>query len=100
MRIYYRVNITFLKDTSQDAFFFHTTSCASSANLADFFARKDLPDYLLEALPDFLSNGFAHSVCNILSYLNITNLPILFWNLSIFTVVHFVSISEFPERPV
>jgi hypothetical protein len=36
-------------DTPQDAFFFHTTSCASSAKLADFFARKDLEDFLLEA---------------------------------------------------
>jgi hypothetical protein len=28
-------------------------------------------------LPDFLAYGFAHSVNNILSYLNIRNLPIL-----------------------
>ncbi len=73
MRICCKVNNYFSnlynQDTPQDAFFFHTTSCASSANLADFFARKDLADFLLEALLDFLANGFAHSVCNILSYL-------------------------------
>ncbi len=52
-----------------------TASRLSSVNLADFLARKDLADFLLEALLDFLADGFAHSVCNISSYLNITNLP-------------------------
>jgi hypothetical protein len=47
----------------------------SFVNLADFFARKGLADFLFEALLDFLANGFTHSVCNILSYFNITNLP-------------------------
>ncbi len=50
----------------------------SSVSLADFFARKDLADFLLEALLDFLAIDLAHSVFNILSYLNIKNLPILF----------------------
>jgi hypothetical protein len=36
--------------------------------LADFLARKDLADILLEALLDFLAVGFAYSVYNILSY--------------------------------
>jgi hypothetical protein len=44
-----------------------TAARLSSVNLADFFARKDLADFLLEALLDFLANGFAHSVCYILS---------------------------------
>jgi hypothetical protein len=47
----------------------------SYVSLADFFAIKDLADFLLEALLDFFANDFAHSVCHILSYLNITNLP-------------------------
>jgi hypothetical protein len=34
----------------------------SSVKLADYFARKDLADFLLEALLDFLAYGFAHSV--------------------------------------
>ncbi len=38
-------------------------------------ARKNLTDFSLEALLDILAYGFAHSVCNIFSYLNITNLP-------------------------
>jgi hypothetical protein len=52
-----------------------TAARLSSVSLADFFAKKDLADFLLEGLLDFPANGFAHSVCNILSYLNITNLP-------------------------
>ncbi len=51
-----------------------TAARLSSLSLADFFARKDLADFLLEALLDFFANGFAHSVCNNLAYLNITNL--------------------------
>ncbi len=43
--------------------------------MADFFARKDLADFFLEALLDFFAVGFAYSVSNILSYLNITHLP-------------------------
>jgi hypothetical protein len=39
--------------------------------LADFLARKDLADFLHEVLLDFLAYGFAHSVTNILSFLNI-----------------------------
>ncbi len=35
-----------------------------------------MADFLHEVLLDFLAYGFAHSVNNILSYLNITNLPI------------------------
>ncbi len=52
-----------------------TAARLSSVSLAAFFVRQDLADCLLEALLDFLANGFAHSMCNILSYLNITNLP-------------------------
>jgi hypothetical protein len=51
-----------------------TATRLSFASLAGFFARRDLADFLLDVLLDFLANGFAHSVCNILSYLNITNL--------------------------
>ncbi len=40
-----------------------------SGSLADFLTRKDLADFLLEALLDFLAVGFASSVYNILSYL-------------------------------
>ncbi len=53
-----------------------TAARLSSVSLADFVARKDLADFLLEALLDFLAVGFAYSVCNILPYLYITNLPI------------------------
>ncbi len=45
--------------------------------MADFLARKDLADFYMKFLLDFLAYGFAHSVNNILSYLNIRNLPIL-----------------------
>ncbi len=45
--------------------------------MADFLAIKVLADFLHDVLLDFLAYGFAHSVNNILSYLNITNLPIL-----------------------
>jgi hypothetical protein len=47
----------------------------SPVDLADFLARKDLADFLHEVLLDFLAYSFAHSVNNILSYLNRTNLP-------------------------
>jgi hypothetical protein len=53
-----------------------TVSRLSLVYLADFLARKDLADFLHEGLLDFLAYGFAHFVNNILSYLNITNLPI------------------------
>ncbi len=53
-----------------------TAARLSSGSLADFLARKYLADFLLEALLDFLAVGFAYTVCNILSYHNITNLPI------------------------
>ncbi len=53
-----------------------TAARLSSGSLADFLARKDLADFLLEALLDFLAVGFSYTVCNILSYHNITNLPI------------------------
>ncbi len=54
-----------------------TAARLSSGSLADFLARKDLADFLLEAFARFSRRwGFACSVNNILSYLNITNLPI------------------------
>jgi hypothetical protein len=53
-----------------------TVSRLSLVYLADFLARKDLADFLHKVLLDFLAYGFAHSVNNILSYLNLTNLPI------------------------
>ncbi len=46
-----------------------TDARLSSVSLADFFAREDLADFILEVLLDFLGVGFTHSVCNILSYL-------------------------------
>ena len=46
-----------------------TAARLSSGSLADFLARKDLADFLLEALLEFLANSFTHSVCNIFSYL-------------------------------
>jgi hypothetical protein len=54
-----------------------TVDRLSSVSLADLFARKDLADFLLEALLDFLAIVFEHFMCNILSYLNIKNLPII-----------------------
>ena len=42
-----------------------TASRLSSVNLADFLARIDLADFLLEALLEFLANDFAYSLCNI-----------------------------------
>jgi hypothetical protein len=45
--------------------------------LADLLARKDFADLLHEVLLDFLAYSFAHSVNNILPYLNTTNLPII-----------------------
>ena len=54
-----------------------TAARLSSVSLADFVARKDLADFLLDTLLDFLAVGFAYSVGNILSCLNITNLPII-----------------------
>jgi hypothetical protein len=66
----------------RNLFFLHLNFCCyptaarlSSVSLADFFARQDFADFLIEALLDFLAVGFVHSVCNILSYLNVTNLP-------------------------
>ncbi len=53
-----------------------TVDRLSSVSLADLFARKDLADFVLEALLDFLAICFEHSMCNILSYLNISNLTI------------------------
>jgi hypothetical protein len=44
-----------------------TAARLSSGSLADFLGRKDLADFLLEALLDFLAVGFAYSVYNILS---------------------------------
>jgi|LakMenEpi03Aug12_release.lakeMendotaPanAssembly.Ray.scaffolds.fasta_scaffold282158_1 hypothetical protein len=49
---------------------------AHSGSLADLLAKKDLADFCLKLLQDFLAVGFAYSVNDILSYLNITNLPI------------------------
>ncbi len=48
-----------------------TAARLSSGSLADFLTRKDLADFLLEALLDFLAVRFAYAVYNILSYLNI-----------------------------
>ncbi len=54
-----------------------TASRLSPVDLAVFLARKDLADFVHEVLLDFLAYSFAHSVNNILSYLNKTNLPII-----------------------
>jgi hypothetical protein len=43
--------------------------------LVDFLARKIWQIFYLKLLLDFFAVGFAYSVNNILSYLNITNLP-------------------------
>ncbi len=51
--------------------------------------EKILQIFLLEALLDFLAKGFAQSACNILSYLNIANLPI------VFILKRFVSFNRF-----
>jgi hypothetical protein len=42
-----------------------TAARLSSGSLADFLTRKDLADFLLEALLDFLAVGFAYDVHNI-----------------------------------
>jgi hypothetical protein len=52
-----------------------TAARLSSGSLADFLARKIWQIFFLNLLLDFLAVGFAYSVNNILSYLNITNLP-------------------------
>jgi hypothetical protein len=57
-----------------------------TVSLANFWARKDLANFLLEAL-DFLVVGFAYSVNNMLSYLNITNLPILYYTIHMYVIV-------------
>jgi hypothetical protein len=41
-----------------------------------FLCQKGFGNFLHGVLLDFLAYGFAHSVNNILSYLNITNLPV------------------------
>jgi hypothetical protein len=46
-----------------------TAARMTSGSLADFLARKELADFLSEALLDFLAVGLTYSVCNILSYL-------------------------------
>jgi hypothetical protein len=46
-----------------------TAARLSSGSLAGFLARKELADFLFEALLDFLTVGFTYSVRNILSYL-------------------------------
>jgi hypothetical protein len=56
----------------RDCYRLHAYCCSGS--LADFLTRKDLADFLLEALLDFLAVSFAYAVCNILSYLNIKKL--------------------------
>jgi hypothetical protein len=50
-----------------------TAARLSSDSLADFLAKKELADFLFEALLDFLAVGFTYSVCNILLYFYITN---------------------------
>ncbi len=66
---YIVILLQFCRRCSQLLFVGPTASRLSSVDLADFLARKDLADFLLEALLDFLAYGFAHSVCNIFSYL-------------------------------
>ncbi len=54
-----------------------TAARLSYVNLADFFARKSLAGFLHEALLDFLAT-VSRILC-VLSYLNITDLPIFHW---------------------
>jgi hypothetical protein len=51
-----------------------TASRLSPVYLADFLIWQI---FYYEVLLDFLASGFVHSVNNILSYLNVTNLPIM-----------------------